>query len=235
MARVLIVSCVNDEPTLFAAYWANLVGQEARAAGHEVRALTGSAVTEQGLLSSMEGYQPDLVILAGHGSATIFTGSGYQTVLLACTNDQMMAGSRALFISCLTGLSLVPSMVRKGTVAAQGFVKEYQWMIQGDGTPPASDVYARSFERTLVESARVIMQGGSWQDWYQTFQRVSQEEIARWGQSSDPLAASVIMCLRSNASAAVISGAGTISEEGGEVSVGSPVLPLILIGALIVA
>ena len=234
MSKVLTVYCTNDIASSYASYWAQLIGQEARGAGHDVRALTGAAVTTQGLLSSMESYQPDLVILAGHGSANIFTGVGYQTVLQACSNDQMMAGSRALFISCLTGQQLVPSMVRKGALAAQGFVKEYQWMIDG-GSSPASDVYAMSFTRTLVESARVIMNGGSWQDWYRTFKRVSDEEIQRWGNSDDPLAASIVMCLRSNASAAVISGAGTISEEGevsGEAG-GVPVLPLLLVGALI--
>ena len=232
-ARVLGVHCIVDEATIYASYWIQRMMQEAQAAGHEVRGLTGYAVTAQGLLSSMESYQPDLVLLGGHGSSTMFLGAGYQTVLLACTNDQMMAGSRALFVSCLTGLTLVPSMVRKGAIAAQGYVKEFTWMISGEGAP-ASDPYAASFTRTLVESARVIMRGGSWQDWYRKFLAVSDEEIQRWGQSSDPLAASVVQCLRSNRSAAVVSGAGTISEEGGAVSGGVPVLPLILIGALIV-
>jgi len=163
MSRVLGVYAETDLPTRYASYWIQLIMNEARAAGHEVRGLTGSAVTTQGLLSSMEGYAPDLVLLGGHGSPNVFTGSGYQTVLQACLNDQMMAGSRALFVSCLTGQQLVPSMVRKGAVAAQGFVKEFTWMISGDGVP-STDPYAASFNRTLVESARVIMQGGSWQD-----------------------------------------------------------------------
>jgi len=233
MARVLGVFCTNDPASAYASYWIQLMINEARAAGHEARGLTGAAVTAQGLLSSMEGYAPDLVLLGGHGSPNVFTGAGYQTVLQACLNDQMMIGSRALFVSCLTGQQLVPSMVRKGAVAAQGFVKEFTWMIDGMSSP-ASDPYAASFTRTLVESARVIMRGGSWQDWYQTFQRVSQEEIQRWGNSDDPLAASVVMCLKSNASAAVISGAGTIEEAGVDEAGGVPVLPLLaVLGALI--
>jgi len=234
MTRVLGVHTILDEATRYASYWVQLILNEASAAGHEVRSLTGSAVTAQGLLSAVEGYQPDLVVFGGHGSPSEFLGAGYQVVLMACSNDQMMADSRALFISCLTGQILVPSMVRKGAVAAQGFVKEYTWMIDGSGSP-SSDIYAQSFTRTLVEAAREIMRGGSWQDWYRAFTRVSDEEIARWGQSNDPLAASVIMCLRSNASAAVISGAGTITEEGGEyTTVGdSPVLPLLAIAAIL--
>ena len=233
MARVLCVYATVDEPTQYASYWAQLILQEARAAGHDARTLTGAADTAQGLLSSMESYQPDLVVLAGHGSPREFLGAGYQTVLEACSNDQMMAGSRALFVSCLTGQQLVPSMVRKGAVAAQGFVKEFTWMIDGMSSP-ASDPYAASFTRTLVEAARVVMRGGSWQDWFRVFQQVSREEIQRWGNSDDPLAASVVMCLRSNASAAVISGAGTISEAGA-VEGGMPVLPLILVGALLIS
>jgi len=232
--KVLGVYCTVDEPSAYASYWVSLILNEARAAGHDTRSLTGSADTAQGLLSALEGYKPDLVVFGGHGSPSEMTGSGYQVILKACENDQYMAGSRALFISCLTGQQLVPSMVRKGALAAQGFVKEFTWMISGGGVTPASDPYALSFTRTLVESARVIMNGGSWQDWYRTFTRVSDEEIQRWGGSSDPLAASVIQCLRSNRSAAVISGAGTISEEdavSGEG--GGSVLPLLLVGALI--
>jgi hypothetical protein len=233
MSRVLGAHAIVDIPTRYASYWVELIMQEARAGGHEVRSLTGSAVTAQGLLSAVEGYQPDMVVFGGHGSPSEFLGAGYQVVLQACSNDQMMVGSRALFISCLTGQLLVPSMVRKGAVAAQGFVKEFIWMVDG-GNNPASDPYAASFTRTLVEAAREIMRGGSWQDWYRTFTRVSDEEIQRWGNSSDPLAASVVFCLRNNRSAAVISGAGTLTEEGVVAEVGVPVLPLLLIGALIV-
>lgn len=209
MARVLGVHVVNDEATAYCSYWISRILGEAAAAGHEVRQLTGYMVTSYGLLSSIEQYRPDFVILGGHGLPRIFTGAGLQTVLEACVNDGMMAGTQSFFLSCLTGLQLVPSIVKKGGIVASGFVKEYVWMIDGFGNP-ANDFYAASFERTLVESARVLFQGGSWQDWYSTFKRVSNEEIRRWGMSADPLAASVIFCLRQNASALVVSGAGSM-------------------------
>lgn len=215
--RVLLVYCVLDEPTTYAAFWTRRIGQEAMALGHEVYYLSGSLVTAYGLLGAMEQYQPDLVVLSGHGSAAVFTGAGMQEVLRACTNDQMMAGSHSMFISCLVGLQLVPSIVRKGGLAAQGYVKEFIWMIDGSGNP-AMDPYAASFERILVESAVALMKGGSWRDWYQTFHRVCNEEITRWGASDDPVAASVIMCIRQDKSAAVVSGAGSMDGEGGVVS-----------------
>ena len=215
MARVLIVYCVNDSATEYAAYWSRLIGAEASMAGHEVRDLSGTYVTEYGLLTAMEEYQPDFVVLSGHGSARIFTGSGMQVVLEACRNDQMMAGSQSMFISCLTGISLCPSMVSKGAQVAQGYTAEYIWMIDGSGSP-AGDVYAASFTRVLVESASVILRGGSWQEFYSTYRRVSDEEIAAWGNSSDPLAASVMMCLRSNRNSLVISGAGSVYVSDGE-------------------
>ena len=232
MARILCVHVINDEATVYASYWCQLIAQDARRVGHDVRELTGAMVTEQGLRSAIEGFQPHLVVFAGHGSSNIFTGVGYQTVMRACTNDQIMAGSSGLFISCLTGQILVPSMVSKGALAAQGYLKEYIWMVDGSGRP-ATDRYAASFTRTLVDAAAVILRGGSWQGWYSTFQRISQEEIDKWANSTDIVAPSVVMSLRQNKTSAVISGAGTIIEDGVDPGmqvpiIENPVLPIIL-------
>jgi len=110
-------------------------------------------------------------------------------------------------------------MVSKGAVVAQGFTAEFIWMINGSGVPSA-DPYAASFTRTLVESAKEVLRGGSWQDFYNTFRRVSDEEIVWWGGSADPLAASVMMCLRSNRDSLVVSGAGSMEvPEGGNLLV----------------
>lgn len=202
---------------------------EARAAGHEVRSLTGSMVTPYGLLSSMDQYRPDLVILAGHGTSRTFLGAGYQTVLQACQNDGMMAGSQCIFISCLSGLVLVPSIVSKGGVVASGFTREFTFMIDGTGNP-AADGYAASFTRIWSESCGVIFRGGSWPEFFAAWKRLSDEEIARWGQSSDPLAPSVILCLRSNRNSIVVNGAGTLEEPEPGVA-GRSILPILAIAA----
>jgi hypothetical protein len=230
LIRVLIVHYIADEATAYASFWAELIAQEFRAAGHDVRELSGSADTQAGLLSSMEQFQPDFVVFAGHGSERIMTGAGIQPILIACNNDQIMAGSSCLFIACLTGIALCPSIVSKGGIAAQGYVKEFMFMTDGLGSP-ASDQYAYSFTRILVSAARVMAQGGSWRDWYSTFRAVSQEEIAWWNQSEDPLAASVIYCLQSNLGAAVVSGAGTVDTAEG--LGGSGLMPLVVIGTVI--
>ena len=103
-------------------------------------------------------------------------------------------------------------------------------MIDGSGYP-ATDSYAASFTRIWVESCRVIFQGGSWQDFYAAWKRLSDEEIARWGASTDPLAPSVLLCLRSNRNSIVVNGAGTLEEPVKGRGIG--LLPLIAIGALI--
>lgn len=232
MAKVLGVCCVLDEPTVYADYWMRSILGEAQAAGHETYVLSGAQVTANGLLQALQNHLPDMVVLAGHGTASVFTGAGLQTVLKASDNDHIMKGSRGLFISCLTGLQLVPSMVRKGAIASQGYVKELIFMIDGSGNP-AGDPYAYSFTRQLVEPTRAIMTGGSWQDWYRAFCRISDEEIARWNQSDSPAAPDVVYCLKSNKAAAVVSGAGTLTEEtnGGVPRI--PILPLIVAGAFV--
>ena len=231
MARVLGVHVINDEPTRYASFWAQTILGEARRVGHTTRELTGGMVTTAGLQSSMEQYKPDMVILAGHGGPNVFTGAGMQVVLQGCVNDAMMKGSQSMFVSCLTGLSLVPSMVSKGTLAASGFTKEFVWMIDGSGYP-AADRYAASFTRFWVESSRALFQSGSWQNYYQVGKRVWAEEEAKWQQSNDPVAPSVLLCIRQNSSAMVVNGAGSmeIPEFAGGLT---GFLPVLAIGALL--
>ena len=231
MARVLGVHVINDEPTRYASYWAERIMGEARRVGHTTRQLTGAMVTSAGLQSSMEQYKPDMVVLAGHGGPNVFTGAGMQVVLQACINDGMMKGSQSMFVSCLTGLSLVPSMVSKGSLAVSGFTKEFVWMIDGSGFP-AGDRYAASFTRFWVESSRALFQSGSWQNYFQVGKRIWEEEEAKWQQSSDPVAPSVILCIRQNSSAMVVNGAGTMDfpEFRGGIT---GFLPVLAIGALI--
>lgn len=230
MARLLGVHATVDEPTVYSSAWTSMLMGVARAVGHEARELTGAMVTPYGLLSSMEQYRPDLVILGGHGSSSTFLGAGYQVVLQACQNDGMMKGSQCLFISCLSGLVLVPSIVSKGGLVASGFTREYTFMIDGSGRPE-TDSYAASFTRIWVESCRVIFQGGSWPDFYRAWKRLSDEEIARWGASTDPLAPSVILCLRQNRNSLVVNGAGTLEDP--EPGVATSILPILAIVAAV--
>lgn len=231
---MLAVHCINDEATIYSSYWAGLLVAEARTAGHDARELTGAMVTAYGLLSSMEGFVPEFVILAGHGSARIFTGAGYQTVLEACVNDGMMSGSQCMFISCLTGLQLVPSIVSKDGLVACGFTREYVWMIDGSMNP-ATDMYAASFTRIWLLSVGGLLRGGSWQDFYRTWKQISDEEIARWSSSVDPVAPSVVLCLRQNRDSLVVNGAGTLEEPVPGVAVDVGLLPLIIVGGVIAA
>ena len=231
MGKVLGVHCINDLPTVYASYWAERIIGEARKVGHTTRELTGGMVTPAGLQSSMEQYQPDMVVLAGHGGPNVFTGAGMQVVLQGCINDGMMKGSQSMFVSCLTGLQLVPSMVSKGSLAASGFTKEFVWMIDGS-ISPATDRYAASFTRFWVEASRALFQSGSWKNYYQVGKRVWAEEEVKWQQSTDPVAPSVILCIRQNSSAMVVNGAGTmeIPEFGGGLT---GFLPVLAIGALL--
>lgn len=231
MARVLGVHVINDEPTRYASFWAEKILGEARRVGHTTRQLTGGMVTSAGLQSSMEQYKPDMVVLAGHGGPNVFTGAGMQVVLQGCVNDGMMKGSQSMFVSCLTGLSLVPSMVSKGSLAVSGFTKEFVWMIDGSRFP-AADRYAASFTRFWVESSRALFQSGSWQNYFQVGKRIWQEEEAKWQQSSDPVAPSVILCIRQNSSAMVVNGAGTMDfpEFRGGIT---GFLPVLAIGAYV--
>lgn len=190
-------------------YWVNRIASEARLLGHQVMSLTGGEASESNLKSVLESFEPTYAILGGHGSATVFTGMNLSPLLVACQNDEMLEGTQSLFVSCLTGISLVPSVVSKGGVAAAGFTSEFTWVVSPPYIP-ATDPYAAPFERMIVEPATVVLRGGSWADWYAAIQRVKREEEAKWGVSDDVLASDVIYCLRHNAGAATFMGAGVV-------------------------
>lgn len=97
--------------------------------------------------------------------------------------------------NCLTGQVLVPSVVSKKGIAAAGFTAEYVWAVSPPYLP-AQDVYARSFERMIVEPALEVLRTGSWGSWYSKLQSVAREEEAAWLGSEDPMASQVVLFIR---------------------------------------
>ena len=201
MSRLLTVDAPWDLPTVYLGSWMDSLVAEARRIGVQVLSLRGGEVTESNLVGALDSFQPDYVMLGGHGSPTMFTAANMVPLLEACHNDQMLRNTRAYFISCLTGLQLVPSAVRKGALGAAGFTTEFTWVIS-DPYIPDQDPYAKPFERLVVEPALELLQGKGYRGWYDRLQRVAREEESRWLQSDDPLAAQVVLYLRQNARSA---------------------------------
>ena len=131
MVRLLTVDAPWDLPTVYLSAWMEKLIAEARLIGVEVLSLRG-LISDVDLANAIDQFQPDILLMGGHGGPNVFTTENMQVLLVGCTNDQILTGRETLLFSCLTGQRLVPSIVSKGGVAAAGFTAEFVWVI----TPP---------------------------------------------------------------------------------------------------
>jgi len=218
-----------DLPTKYISSLADILEAEARAMGHEVQHLRDYALTPDNYVYAVESFKPDIVIGSGHGGPNVFTAMNVSPLIVACTNDGALAGSGVIFLSCLTGQVLAPSIVSKGGKAVAAFTSEFTWIVS-DPYDPYSDPYWQPFQRMLLESTREVLKGNGWGAWYSTLQRVGREEEQRWGQSTDPQAPDIVYALRHDL------GCATVLGSGGSSSVTSEGLsPIIILGLLTVA
>ena len=199
--RVLTLDSPFDLPTTYLALWMSKIAEGARLMGHQVLSLRGGDATESNLIGAIDSFQPQYLYIGGHGGPDIITTTNLQPLIVACQNDQMLSGRQTFFISCLTGRVLVPSVVSKKGVAAAGFTAEYAWVVSPPYLPD-QDIYAKPFERMIVEPALEVLRTGRWGSWYSKLQSVAREEEAAWLQSDDHLASQVVICIRQDKNAA---------------------------------
>lgn len=204
--------------------------EEARRLGHSVQQLVDGELTESNLYGAIKSYAPEYIVAGGHGNQNVFTGMNLVPLIVACTNDGILAGSQVLFASCLTGIGLVPSAVSKGALAAAGFTSEFTWVISPDYNP-VTDPYSQPFGRLIVEPMIEVLKGRGWRVWYDTLRRIGEEEKAAWGQvTDDPLASQVVYFLDHDIRAATYVSA-TEEPPGGELDI----LTLVIAGYVLKA
>ena len=226
MSRVLALSSNYDLPTMYVSRWIQRIIDQARILGHSVYHLADGELTETNLYGAIEQQSPEYVFAGGHGSSSVFTTMDAQPLIVACSNDEVLAGAQVLFASCLCGVELVPSAYGKGALAVAGFSSEFTWVVS-EPYDPASDPYAYPFERMIVEPVLEVLRGRGWAGWYSRLRAVAAEERAKWGQvTDDPLAAQIVYCIDHDA------GCATYVAEGEYVGGGGGLDPVLLLGLL---
>ncbi len=213
-----------DLPTIYLASAMDKIAVGASNMGNEVMQIRGPPANFFNLLDALNSFQPEFLFIGGHGNANVITTANLEPLLVACENDGSLEGLQSYLISCLSGIGLVPSIVRKGGLSSAGFTEEYAWVI----TPPfipAEDPTWQPFERMIVEPALEAIWGGGAKGWYDKLQRVAAEEERIWGSMSEAIASQVLLFIRQDRRAATWTG-----EGGGS---GGGALPLVLLLGLL--
>lgn len=228
MARILLMSSSFDLPTKYISSLVDVVEVEARGMGHEVMYVRDYGLTPESYAAAVQSFRPEIVIASGHGGPNVFTTMNVSPLIVACTNDGELAGTGSVFMSCLLGQVLAPSIVKKGGRSVAAFTSEFTWIVS-EPYNPATDPYWAPFSRMLMEATREVLRGNGWGAWYSTFQRVGREEEQRWGFSTDPQAPDIVYAIRHDLGCATILGAGAGAGAGlGELGI----LALIPVAAL---
>ena len=118
--------CSNGLVTQMTHHWLASAHLQAQNLGYNSLRL-GDQFTRQQWLDAILSHDPILVYCDGHGGLSTFTGYCMENLLTA-GNTQILINRVTHLLSCLTGITLGPSIVSQGGLAYQGYSVSYGCM-----------------------------------------------------------------------------------------------------------
>jgi hypothetical protein len=105
--------------------------------------------------------QSDIIIGVGHGSQTSFTGQNEALILeIGKYNPREIKGKVIKLLSCQTGVSLGPDLVKNGAKAFMGYRDDYVWVMDSDfASKPWEDEMAAACLMPVVDGLNTLLDG----------------------------------------------------------------------------
>jgi hypothetical protein len=105
--------------------------------------------------------QSDIIIGAGHGSKTSFTGQNESVILeVGKYNPREVRGKVIKLLSCQTGVSLGPDLIKNGAQAFLGYKDDYVWVMDSDlASTPWADEMAGTCLLPVVDGLNALLDG----------------------------------------------------------------------------
>lgn len=140
MATILISACPHDPSTRYGYYYLKKLGPILAKHGHKVVLLKNAFLSN--FHKALMDYDPDLVILNGHGGSKGVTGCGFHVILgirswdkelgvkIARANPEWMKGRIVYLFTCHTGKELAYSLLAYGAQAVAAFREAYIFLSQ---------------------------------------------------------------------------------------------------------
>lgn len=206
-----VVVCARsdyEEVTHYGAYWLSFAVDDARRRGLLIEDLLGPEATADNFRIAITTLDPALVYGMGHGNSNVFTLQNQEYALVACTNDQLLAGRVVYLLSCVTGAGLGPSAVGKGCLAYMGYDQDFSFIIE-DPYNPASDRYTNGgFRQGGIEPILSLQAGKTAGEAFERTLAVFNQWIDYWSKSSDSQASLCVANLAHDRDCLVLVGEG---------------------------
>ena len=105
--------------------------------------------------------QSDIIIGTGHGDKTVFTGQNEAVILeVGKYNPREVRGKVIKLISCQTGVSLGPDLIKNGAKAFLGYEDDYVWVCDADlASTPWADKMAGTCLLPVVDGLNALLDG----------------------------------------------------------------------------
>jgi len=143
MATILISACPHDPSTRAGYYWLKKATTIIASHKHKV-VLLRSAVLNR-FRKALADFDPDLVILNGHGGSKAVTGCGENVILgvpswdrdlglkIGRGNPEWMRGRIVYLFTCNAGKELAYQLITHGAVAVAAFREAFIFLAEEDG------------------------------------------------------------------------------------------------------
>ena len=170
MAVILISSPSDDTPKRYAQYFLRRYADSASKQGHRVLFLSKPLLYN--FENAVKKYNPDLVIVNGHGGSKGVTGLDAHVILGTKTydkelrtkiideNPELMKGRIVYLISCFSGKELAQSLIDHGATAVAGY-RSALVFLTNEGRPIHADPLVKRYFTAILQLPIMLAKGQS--------------------------------------------------------------------------
>lgn len=170
MATILIVACPHDPSTRYGYHYLKKATSLLARYGHKI-VLLRTAVLSQ-FQKALVKYDPDFVILNGHGGSKGVTGCDYHVILgikswdeelgvkIIRQNPEWMRGRIVYLFTCNAGKELASSLISYGARAVAAFRDAYIFLAENGGDHEAYPFFASALQLPILLAAGFTFEEG---------------------------------------------------------------------------
>jgi hypothetical protein len=143
VATILISACPHDPSTRYGYYYMKKLGSVLAKYGHKVVLLKNAYLSK--FQKVLQDYDPDFVIMNGHGGSKGVTGCGYRVLLgvrswdrelgvkIVAENPEWMRGRIVYLFTCYAGKILAHYLINHGALAVAAYREAYIFLTEDGG------------------------------------------------------------------------------------------------------